>query len=351
MNTINETSQNDDERRTRLICMFETKNKRKLHSVDCSISRAQYSFMMFLLQHCCPNGNAVLTDESVKAAFESDCVPCLKYIRENALNRLVWSPDCIHRTAAQRRKLHIEKYLQPRSKRYCYIELLIKNDKHDDVVALINGNPRIAWDSVYHNRNIAQFAAMYGNIALLNIVRESIINQPYDWDTRKRLLTQTFEDSFMDGRSALEIAILNRNFAAFQFIVEECCPTEFEVLSKQLTNGETLLHRAARDGVKKIIEYILCNSLDVRENLAMRAFSSDIHGTETALDVAKRMERTDIIQYLSTIDHDQLQRKRELTLVQRAQRYLNNTSDSLPEIILQVMEQEMEAQDYRARNR
>lgn len=361
VNTINETSITEDDRQARLIAMFEAENYKSDTAVNCAIRHAQYNFLVFLLQNCCPSGNKLLTTRSAFLAVDSGCSQCLEYVLKNALNRIGRSANLLWLFALFDEKKSVKKYLDPIARLHeKYAKRVTQNDSRE-IIAIIEENPRLAWDSLHDDVNIAAMCARQGNIPVLDFIHRFTLEQPFDDETKERLLLQTFESAgWRDSKyNAVEFAVRGNEFETLKFLLEYCCPSGTDLCDKLFDSNDTLLHQAAEYGSVEMVRYILRNSRSVWGNLNMKGtiIKKTKYGfvsqrtRETPLEAAQRARRYDIVNYLETLDVEQLQRESENGTVHRARQYLSNRGDgeTLPELMLEVMEQEMEMQSYRHR--
>lgn len=403
VNFINEKFIDEEERVKKLSQIFETMNRHNYTPVDLAILKCQYNFLLFLIEHCCPNGYDLLVPYRFTFDYygivKNCCIKCFDFYMRNCPVRV----SCfylyqISTKKDQHRYLDnlIEKYETQRERVFngltkifeaenrnpnLYSDLRI--EKQNDIKSMIDENPRLAWDDfmvIYpmDGRNLAEFAAQFGFLDILRHIHETIMAQPYTEKSKNNLLNQTFQHDKRDywqyqvsayNRNvicALDRAVIREQFECVKFIMENCCPDG--MVNAKYFCGTLIL--AAATNVE-IFEYILLNiDGDIREYLKWKcpSFKTDVFYWDifpprykngntyegTPLDVARKYRRTDIIEYLENFDFEDFQRKKEQYSIQQYLQAIEESHDmnmetTLPELMLGVVRDEIEATRYRRR--
>lgn len=355
VNTIYKTSYSKEHRDARLTQIFEEENSQGYSSVELSVALSHFNFMIFMLQHCCPKGNKLLTEATADMAFKARSAPCLLYILENAPSRMFYSPDRYWFSALFSGHTRIEKHLRGKVRNQEIYYRFSLDQNYEGIEQIIRENPRLAWDSLYDNYNIAELRARQGDIRTLKFIRDFIQSQPYDGATRDNLLRQTFQQCVTGKKCTLEQAILSKDCKTLEFLVEECCPDGFELFSRKFSGKETLLYQAVRFGDVEMVHYILSNTRNVLEMVNTRVVSVvvvDWHGSvkqtyDTILEAADRRSDRSVYNYLCNLDIARLQKNNdsETRVISRSQKYMKK--GSLAYLVSSILLSEAELRERR----
>lgn len=403
VNFINEYYVNDEIGRLRKLSrIFESLNDQQQRPTDIAIKKCHYNFLVFLIEHCCPNGfDMFLPVEDYLKYYRNighSCMKCFDFYLKN----------CPERSFTGYKWWNSEKrrYLQKsREKYYPYFSAIFNNLKdifrdraptlgldrknQKEINSFIDEYPRLAWSNFIIPESkcddLAMFAANLGCLDILKHIYEVIITHHCSTKTKYALLFSTFQTApnpahhganywnIIIVNSPIERSIMFAHINCLKFIVEFCCP-EGILFPKHIVYESVyginynLLHIAAISDAEKF-DYLLLNMKeDPREYLSEEAnfecyipYGKYHVGYEsgndyylfvgTPLEIAKKYKRTDIVEYLENFNFEDLQRRRERYLVEKSLEALQTEEATLPALMLEVMGNEMDASDYRRRQR
>lgn len=306
-----------EERRKRLIHIFE-RNTLLGKPIENAIKQNQYNFVVFLLEHCCPSGYELLDDNCLRlAVYESKNIKLIDYVWRNALNRFNVTPSSLLRIWAKSGKIH--GYMDDLKTKYSDYYKICATGNQEQIVFLVQNNPRLAWDNIAYKRNIAAIAARFGFVEVLEFLREFILGLPYEKRIIRKLLGQAFHGEYGTGESgALFTAIAHKQFPALKFLIEYCC----EVSSEWFY--QTLIRYLGIYGTVKMVDYVLTNLpgvLDRRDSLFQEL---------------RTRRDPDLTAYVDQFNSESFEKRIECALLKKAQ----DLGGSFTRLILDIVLQE-----------
>lgn len=330
--------------------------------IETAVANGHYNFMSFLIESF--PSREQFRSISMGSAIYGGNLKCIDYVLKHCYYRIPTSPEQIVDKIREQNHKNAKKMLAYFKPLVLECERLYEHFMAGDypsVIDLIHKNPRLAFDSVWDGQNLATLAVLHGKVEMLTILNEHIRSYYCDTEICDHVLREAFETygykSTERYQNALSYAILGNHLDCLQVLVEDCCPDKFGVFeiefrssSQEASSYEILLHTAIRNENRsmKIIDYILLNCRKLNIILKRKICSSSRRaGTpfyrnyqNDIRDFCQRRGWTEIAERLQ--DRTKLNWDREYNLVARSLNAIYKTGSSLPELMLNVVCQEIE---------
>lgn len=217
------------------------------------------------------------------------------------------------------------------------------DDEHEDEIPFLNCCYAEDWDEVKKRlfrlpvplrktdeRLViaAKWATIHGNVNMLKFLL-SLIHHNSLFQVEKRILYEVFEKS----RLACEAAHYG-NLDCLEFLAKHC-PSKEMILETGDSDHWTPAHYAAYNGRVKILKYIIEHA---PSGVGVMVMKND--NEKTPLHIAKKK----IKNYFTPKKLQEIGMKQELKLIER---YADMEENSLPNLMLGVIKQNIELQLYR----